>query len=352
VETALANGAPASSLFKETGIFAAAVPIFGRDGKLIGALYHQQPRLATSGFSIENLIQPLVITTLVLLPCMIPLGLVFAFATAAGFTRRLRRLSQASRALADGDLSRRVEDDSGDEIGQLSRQFNRMAGQLEIDAIRLREMASVEERQRLARDLHDGIKQNLFGTSLATAAAINLLETDPDASRDKLSEAREHNRRAQAEMQALLDELRPAGFGERGFSDALEAYLTAFGKQYGMETVWKASGNAFLPPDRQQALFRITQEALTNIHRHARASRISMELAAAPDAVILRIEDNGIGFDPSTAGFTATMGLKGIRERLAEFGGSLEIDSGPGAGTRLAARLPCGDSPKQGDPHA
>jgi NarL family two-component system sensor histidine kinase LiaS len=351
VETALANGATASSLSKEIGVFAAAVPIYGRDGKRIGALYVHQPRPALAGLAPADLIGPLATTTLVLLPCMIPLGLVFAFATATGFTRRLRRLSQASRALAGGDLSRRVDDDSGDEIGQLSRQFNQMAGRLETDAIRLREMAAIEERQRLARDLHDGIKQNLFGTSLATAAAINLMETDPDASREKLSEAIEHNRRAQAEMQALLDELRPAGFGERGLPAALKEYLTAFGGQHGLETAWTSSGSAELPPDRQRALFRITQEALTNVHRHARARRISMELAAVPDAVILRIEDDGIGFDPATTGSEASMGLKGIRERLAEFGGSLEIDSAPGAGTRLTAHLPCGDSSKQGDPY-
>ena len=352
VETALANGATASYLSKEINVFAAAVPISSRDGNLIGALYYHQPRSAFSGLSVQNLVGPLAVTTLVLLPCMIPLGLVFAFATATGFTRRLRRLSQASQALAGGDLSRRVRDDSGDEIGQLSRQFNRMAGQLEIDAIGLREMAAVEERHRLARDLHDGIKQNLFGANLAAASAVNLMDSEPNASRKKMMEAIKHNRRAQAEMQALLDELRPAGFGEFGFPEALKNYLTAFGKEHGLETVWKVSGDATLSPDRQQALFRITQEALTNVDRHAHARLVTMDLSAAPDEVVLRIEDDGQGFDPSGAGSSATMGLQGIRERLAEFGGTLAVDSSSGAGTRLVVRLPRGDPSERSDPHA
>jgi signal transduction histidine kinase len=353
VENALENGSTASYLSKEINVFAAAVPISGRDGKRIGALYYHQPRPALARLSPGDLIGPLVMTTLGLLPCMIPLGLVFAFVTATGFTRRLRRLSQASLALAGGDLSQRVVDHSSDEIGQLSRQFNRMAEQLESDKVNLRELAAVEERHRLARDLHDGVKQNLFGANLATAAAINLVDSDPEAARVKMMEVREHNRRAQAEMQALLDELRPAGFSEREFPDALKEYLIAFGKQQGLKVEWKASGDASLPPDRQQTLFRVAQEALTNVARHARAGRVTVELSATPEAVILRIEDDGRGFEPAAVQAGITMGLRGMRERLSEVGGTLVIDSMPGAGTRLLIRLPGGSpSKKWSKPHA
>jgi NarL family two-component system sensor histidine kinase LiaS len=352
VEAVLSGGSTESYLSKDLNVFAAAAPILGRDGKRIGALYIHQPRPAWAVVSPADLIGPLAATTLLLLPCMIPLGLVFAFVTATGFSRRLQRLSDASQALAEGDLSRRVADDSGDEIGRLSRQFNRMAEQLQADTIRLRDLAAVEERQRLARDLHDGIKQYLFGTSLAAAAALNLLEADPDASREKILEAADHNRRAQDEMKALLEELRPSGFGERGLPAALKEYLTAFGRRHGLETAWAASGDAELSPDRQQALFRVTQEALSNVHRHARAGRVSMEFVAGADALILRIEDDGRGFDLSAATAPAAMGLQGMRGRLADFGGTLEIESSAGSGTRLTIRLPCGGPPERGGAHA
>ncbi|MBN2085127.1 MAG: sensor histidine kinase [Anaerolineales bacterium] len=352
IQEALENSRTASHLSKEINVFAAAVPVYTRERILIGALYYHQPRPAVVGLSAGALFGPLAITTLVLLPCMIPLGLIFSFVTASGFTRRLRRLSEVSLALADGDLSRRVADDSGDEIGLLSRRFNRMAEELQADTVRLRDLAAVEERQRLARDLHDGIKQNLFGTSLAAAAAVNLLDTDPEASREKMLEAAEHNRRAQGEMKVLLEELRPAGFGECGLPAALKEYLTAFGGQHGMETAWTSSGSADLPPDRQQALFRITQEALTNVRRHAHAQRVSIDFSAEADAITLRIEDDGKGFDSNAAPSPAAMGLQGIRGRLAEFGGVLEIESSPGSGTRLVIRLPFSGSSGRGKAHA
>jgi NarL family two-component system sensor histidine kinase LiaS len=276
----------------------------------------------------------LLTTTLLLLPCMIPLGLMFGFVTAASFTRRLRRLTEASSALADGDLSRRVQDSSGDEIGQLARQFNAMAKQLEADTAQLRELAErnaqlaqqtqrlagLEERHRLARELHDGVKQHLFGVNLATAAGLNLLDTDVDAARARLLEAREHSRQAQAEMQSLLNELRPAGLDERGLVAALTDYLAAFERQEGIETHWQADDNLSVPLTYEQALYRIAQEALTNVARHAQATEVNIELRANPESVILNVADNGQGFDAAGLQEGTTMGLQGMRERLTGLG--------------------------------
>ena len=199
--------------------------------------WESEPNMIAS--SPSSLGVPLLTTTLFLLPCTIPLGLIFGFVTTTGLTRRLRHLAEASNALAGGDLSRRVQDPSGDEIGQLARQFDRMAEQLEADTTQLRELAernarlarqaqmlaALEERHRLARDLHDGVKQHLFGVNLATATALNLLDADPEAAHTKLQEIRELGRQAQAEMVALLNELRPAGLAERGLAAALADHL-------------------------------------------------------------------------------------------------------------------------------
>lgn len=354
VEKALTKGIAASDHSEMLNVFAVAMPITGSKGQRLGVLYYQQPRPTIGSWSPANLAGPLAVTTLLLLPLMIPLGLVFGFVTATGFTRRLYRLAQVSNALANGDLDQRVQDMSGDEIGQLTRQFNRMARQLETDMIQLRELAEhnarlaqqaqrlavLEERHRLARDLHDGIKQYLFGVNLATAAAINLLETDIEAARTKLLESKEHSRQALFEMQTLLNELRPADLEERELVIALGDYLAAFERRHGIRVDWQPAKDLSLPPIHEQALYRIAQEALTNVARHAQATRVSVEIETTPEAITLRIIDNGLGFDPSAIKPGITLGLQGMRERLSELNGVLTITSVPDVGTQLIATLP------------
>ncbi|MBN1438237.1 MAG: HAMP domain-containing protein [Anaerolineales bacterium] len=352
VEKALADQRTAAELMKTADVFAAAVPIISSGGEIFGILFYRQPRPAIVHLAPGDLFQPLAATTLVLLPCMIPLGLIFGIVTATGFTRRLKHLTQASVGLAGGNLARRVEDASGDEIGLLSRQFNRMAEEIQAGAGRQRELAALQERQRLARDLHDGIKQNLFGANLAVAAALNLLDSNPEAARTKLLEARDHSRQAGAEMQTLIGELRPALSDPRGLAAALQDYLQTFGKREGIEVVWRATAADFDPPPHcQQALFRIAQELLTNVARHAHAKRVFLELVSGAKEIRMRITDDGAGFDPSAVDPERSTGLRGIRERLAELQGTLAIDSDPGGGTRVTVILPGPASQAQGAAH-
>ncbi|MDY6877480.1 MAG: histidine kinase [Chloroflexota bacterium] len=354
VAAALADGITASHLAEDPGVFAVAAPVTSVEGAWLGVVYYRQPAPDVSGWSLSRLGTPLLTTTLLLLPCMIPLGLIFGFITATGITRRLRRLTQASNGLAGGDLSRRVHDSSGDEIGQLARQFNAMAGQLEADTTQLRELAdrnarlarqaqrlaALEERHRLSRDLHDGVKQHLFGINLATATALNLLDADPQAARAKMLEVKELGRQAQAEMQALLSELRLPGLDERGLVAALADYLVAYERRESIEVHWQAVDDVSLPLTHEQALFRVAQEALTNVARHAQATWVKVELHATPETVTLEIADDGSGFDPTAIEAGSTMGLQGMRERLAGLGGTLTVDTVTDGGTRLVARLP------------
>jgi len=318
---------------------------------------------SASGLSPGGLGRSLLTTTLVLLPCMIPLGMFFGFVSTLGFTQRLRTLTEASSALADSDFSRRVHDTSGDEIGHLARQFDAMADQLEDDTTRLRELAernarlaeqaqrgaAVEERHRLARELHDGVKQHLFGVNLATSAALNLLDTDSESTRAKLLEAKDLSREAQAEMEALLNELRPVGLDERGLVSALTDYLATFERREGIAVDWQPLEDPKLPLIYEQALFRVAQEALTNVTRHAEATQITVELQIKPDTVTLVVADDGKGFDLAARQTKTTMGLQGMQERLAGLEGTLTIDTSQGAGTRLVAQLPRSDSAKEGE---
>ena len=353
VGAALREGSPHSHLETERRLFAAAVPIFGDDGGQLGAVYYRRPVSDPQDLSLAGLGTSLLTTTVFLLPVMIPLGVIFGFVTATGFTRRLRRLSDASGALAAGDLSSRVADRSRDEIGRLARQFNAMASQIESDTEQLRELAdrnarlaeqaqqaaALEERHRLARELHDGVKQHLFGVNLATSAALNLMKSESDAARAKIEEAGELSRHAQAEMEALLNELRPAGLDDRGLAAALEDYVAAFGRAEGLEVELQADDDLALPMTHEQTLYRVAQEALTNVARHAEARRVSLRLSADADAVVLEVADDGRGFDTGVIYSGTSMGLQGMRERLTGIGGTLEVNSAQGEGTRIMARV-------------
>jgi NarL family two-component system sensor histidine kinase LiaS len=354
VTEALTGDRTVSYLAGDLDLFVVVVPVVGPEGQQLGALYTRQPLPDAGQWSPLRLGPPLLATTLLSLPCMIPLGLIFGFVTATGLTRRLRRLAQASIALAGGDLSRRARDASGDEIGQLTRQFNAMAGQLEADTRQLHELvehnarlarvaqklAALEERHRLAQELHDGVKQYLFGVNLATATALNLLDADPGVARAKLQEAQDLSHQAQSEMQALLNELRPADLDKHGLLVALQNYLDAFAQREDVVVHWQTEGERQLPLIYEQTLFRVAQEALSNVARHAGASQATVELHTGPETVTLRVADDGVGFDPASVRTEATLGLRGMRERLAALDGTLTIQASPGAGTRLCATLP------------
>lgn len=293
-------------------------------------------------------------STLILIPCIIPLGMIFGFITSGGITRRLRHLTEVSRALADGNLSRRAEDSSEDEIGQLSQQFNAMAEKIQNDTDQLhelveknarlvvetQELAALQERHRLARDLHDGVKQHLFGMNLTIAAALNLLDTDLDATRNKLQEAKESSHHAQEEMRRLLNELRPAGLDESGFLKTLMDYSASFKEREKVDVVLNISQTLELPAAYEEALFRVVQEALSNVTRHSHASQVSIELSESAGAITMKISDDGKGFDPELVQATKTMGLRGMKERVEGIGGDIIIDSNADSGANIIVTLP------------
>jgi NarL family two-component system sensor histidine kinase LiaS len=355
VAAVLEGAAAEARVLSEPPVSIAAVPITGSGGERLGVLYHRQPTLLSPA-TLAELAQTLLATAIVTMPCLVPLGLLFGFLTARSLTRRLRRLADASSALEEGDLSRRVSDASADEIGQLARQFDRMAARIEADTSHLQELAesnarlarqaqrlaALEERNRLARDLHDGVKQHLFGVNLAAAAALNELDSDAEAARARLAEAVHHSESAQAEMQALLEELRPAGLDDRGLTAALADYLANFENRESLTVDWQPpeTPDLDIPLRHQQAVFRVAQQALTNVARHAAADSVAVSLSMARDAVVPTVSDDGQGFDPSATESGSTMGIRSMRERVEALGGTLEIDSAPEAGTRLTATVP------------
>jgi hypothetical protein len=217
----------------------------------------------------------------------------------------------------------------------------------------LREAAAQEERNRLARDLHDTIKQQLFSIGVTAAAAEARWEADPPGARAALADIRALAGEAQVEMRALLTQLRPTPVAQIGLLAALREQLSALA--YRAEVAIEADlrplpDGLTLQPGAEDALFRIAQEGLANIARHARARNVRVAFGPAadppdPGVAELTLRDDGQGFDPAATEAGSGMGLRNMRARAAEIGGSLAVTTSPSGGTTLVVRVPVYLSP-------
>lgn len=211
---------------------------------------------------------------------------------------------------------------------------------LAIENARLREQARAsaiaDERNRLARDLHDAVTQTLFSASLIAEVLPMLWAKDRTEGERRLEELRSLTKGALAEMRTLLFELRPAALIEADLADLLKQLAEATtGRARVLVELAVAGGSVPLPSDVQVALYRIAQEALNNVARHAGATKAKVELVRRPGHVELTVEDDGRGFDPAEAR-GKHMGVGIMRERAASIGATLEVRSGPGEGARLS----------------
>jgi signal transduction histidine kinase len=200
------------------------------------------------------------------------------------------------------------------------------------------------ERQRIARDLHDSVSQSLFSTTLHVRTAQRALEqeqldtTGPVG--EELREIGQLTRGALAEMRALILELRPGALAEEGLVAALAKQAAALSAREGV--VIEVDGPAAdlpLGPEVEAQLYRLGQEALANVVKHARASKATVRIAADDDTVTVEVADDGRGFDPATVG-PEHFGLRSMQGRVADLGGRLEITSAPGRGTVLRVQVP------------
>ena len=202
----------------------------------------------------------------------------------------------------------------------------------------VRNLAIVEERQRLARELHDSVTQALYGVTLYTEAAIRQLAAgDAETVREHLRDVRQTAKEALGEMRLLLFELRPPLLEEHGLAAALRARLAGIEARSGLVTEAQIDESVRLPAAVEQDLYRIAQEALNNVLKHARASRVGVELMEVDGRVRLEVADDGVGFEP--AGASGGLGLSGIRERVDRLGATLQVESGPGDGTRIVVEV-------------
>jgi NarL family two-component system sensor histidine kinase LiaS len=280
-------------------------------------------------------------------------GLICSYIYGNLLKKRVSVLWEAAMKLGRGMLSYRVPELGVDEIGELGWQLNRLASQWEEQvaslqrlsnhnaalADQLRQAAVTEERQRLARELHDAVSQQLFAIAMTTAALKRLIEKNPQRAAQQIELVEEMAAAAQAEMRALLLHLRPATLQNKTLKEAILELLDELTRKNSMEITWEIEAVAGLPSGIEDHLFRILQESLSNTLRHAKASQIAVKLFTLQDQVRLRVTDDGVGFDPEGEKLTS-YGLRSMQERVAEVGGSMEIYSAVGKGTQIEVRIP------------
>jgi PAS domain S-box-containing protein len=204
---------------------------------------------------------------------------------------------------------------------------------------------TLEERQRLARELHDSVSQALFGIALGARTALEHLERNPEAARSPLDYVLQLAEAGLAEMRALIFELRPEALEQEGLVGALAKQATALRARHGITVNEVFDAEPEVPIAVKEALFRIAQEALNNTAKHARASHVELRLTSAGGAIVIEIRDDGAGFDAG-AQFPGHLGLQSMRERALRLGGNVEITSLPGKGTLIRAVIPPSPDPR------
>ncbi|MDP9374410.1 MAG: PAS domain S-box protein [Chloroflexota bacterium] len=204
---------------------------------------------------------------------------------------------------------------------------------------RAQELAALEERQRLARELHDSVSQALYGIALGARTARTLLDRDPGRVAPPLDYVLSLAEAGLAEMRALIFELRPESLATEGLVAALTKQAASLRARHNIEVAVDLCDEPEVPLERKEALYRIAQEALHNTVKHARAGKVGVRMRCDEREIALEIRDDGVGFDP-TGSFPGHLGLRSMRERAARLGGTVAIESAPGRGTRLCAHIP------------
>jgi two-component system sensor histidine kinase UhpB len=254
-----------------------------------------------------------------------------AFAPLDQLAETMRRhdpLSPGGRAKVPGDP----------DLAALARAFNEMLDRLESerrDSARQALMVQEAERRRIARELHDEVGQTLTGVMLQVEGLAALI---PDALREQLEELRETARHGTEEVRRIARRLRPEVLEELGLHSALAALATAFGQQARVAIDRRLEMSLPLSKEQELGVYRVAQEAITNVARHAGATRVELELQFKDEQTILTVRDDGRGLSPGS--LPSSNGIRGMRERAMLVGAKLTIGKPPGGGTEVRLSIP------------
>ncbi len=208
---------------------------------------------------------------------------------------------------------------------------------------RSRELTIAEERSRLAHELHDAVSQKLFSLRLTAQAAAALVDRDPARAKGELQQVAALAGEAVDELRAAVVELRPAGLDEDGLVATLRTQIQVLDRAHDARVTFESTGVRALPSAQEEAMLRVAQEALHNALRHSGAGQVTVTLARRTSATVLRIADDGRGFDTHAVRHAGRhLGLVSMRHRAGDVGGRLTVDSEPGKGTTIQMEVPCG----------
>lgn len=289
--------------------------------------------------------------TLILLPVVFGVG--YGFFQSFRFKRRLERLRGTLVAWEKGNLTPAMPVLGSDELGRLGEQLGRISGKWENQVNTLQRLSTnnaklaeqarvsaiIEERQRLARELHDAVSQQLFAISMTATAVGRTLEKDFDKAQRQIALIEEMAAVAQSEMRALLLHLRPVYLEGKGLEQGLQELIKELQIKVPMEIIFEMDPDVQLLKGVENHLFRIVQEAISNTLRHAKAEKMEIRLHRRGDAVRLTLRDDGVGFEIDDGKLTS-YGLSNMQERIAETGGSIQFITAPGKGMRIEITVP------------
>jgi signal transduction histidine kinase len=216
----------------------------------------------------------------------------------------------------------------------LGLELEQANSELQTYSRRVERLAVARERNRLARELHDSVTQTVFSMTLTTQSALMLLERDRMQVADQLARLYQLARSAISEMQVLISELNPIENKEESLGEAIQRHLIDGHMPTDLNVTLEIEGEGALQPEEAQALFRIVQEALNNVIKHAETEQVSIQLHLV-EPFWIEVEDHGMGFEPELVAHGRGIGLAGMQERAEEIGWELNVTSAPGKGTQV-----------------
>jgi two-component system, NarL family, sensor histidine kinase LiaS len=327
-----------------TDIYAVA-PIFDATKTVKGVLVVMD-RDVSRRQSIASVISDSLKGLLSVMALSLPFGI--AFGAIAGtiisrpLTRRIDTIGRTALLWSKGSLDARVADARGDEVGQLSQRLDSMASQLDQLMTARQETASLQERNRIARDLHDSTKQQAYAIAGQLAAAQALIANNPQEAAKRLHEAERLNDALRTELSNLILELRPPQLDKLGLAAALSEYARDWSRQTGI-TIESKITTLLLPRALEQVIYRIVQESLSNVARHSGAKNVALRFNQ-PEIednsgmrVLLTLADDGHGFN--TTRVVQGFGLNSMHQRAAAESAKLSVSSSAGNGTRLTLSI-------------
>ncbi|UCZ51965.1 sensor histidine kinase [Bacillus shivajii] len=293
-------------------------------------------------------------------------AVIYSYTYASGLKRAITHIIHQLKQFQRGTFRQQLHVDRDDEVKELSVQIHHLTKDVEQQIRSMRRVlnenatliseaeraASLEERRKLARDLHDAVSQELFAVSMSLGAMPKVIEKNPEKAKQLFQQTEKMVHHAQQELRALIMHLRPVTLEGNGLSDALESILDELRRKHPqLQISWSLLELPNLEPGVEEQLFRVIQEGISNALRHANPKSLTLKAVRKTEQLLLILEDDGIGFDMESddSQMRVSYGLNSMEERIVELGGHFSIVSYPSKGTKLEFRIPLTENGTGGD---